>query len=274
MVERSMDSFIPNDILLNGQDDRLLVITGPNMAGKSTYMRQTALLVLLAHIGSFVPAQEAKICLVDRVFTRIGASDDLFAGQSTFMVEMSETANILHNATENSLLLLDEIGRGTSTTDGLCIARAILEYIAKKVRAKTLFATHYHELSALEGTEEGVKNYRVSVEERGDQVIFLHKIARGSGDKSFGIHVSKLAGIPAAVLLRAKKIRAEMEAESARHEKRDRVGNMDLFEAVQESAITPAQQVVLDEIAAANINEMTPLMALQTLQACQETLRR
>ena len=272
VVEQNVGGFIPNDVRLNNGEDRLLIITGPNMAGKSTYMRQTALIVLMAHIGSFVPAKSAKVCLADRIFTRIGASDDLSSGQSTFMVEMSETANILNNATEKSLLLLDEIGRGTSTTDGLCIARAILEHIAKKLRCKTLFATHYHELSELEGIEDGVKNYRVSVDENGENVVFLHKIVRGSGDKSFGIYVAKLAGIPRAVLLRAKKIRAEIDATEERHERRDREGNMTLFEAATPNPVSPAQQVVLDEIAGANINEMTPLMALQSLQACQELL--
>ena len=205
--------FIPNDVLLDNEENRLLIITGPNMAGKSTYMRQTALIVLMAQMGSFVPATSARISIVDRIFTRIGASDDLSSGQSTFMVEMSEVANILNNATKDSLLILDEIGRGTSTFDGLSIAWAVLEYIASTslCGAKALFATHYHELTELEGRIPGVKNYRVSVKEMGEDILFLRKIVRGSGDKSFGIQVAKLAGLPQGVLRRASDILRELE---------------------------------------------------------------
>lgn len=209
VVEKmSKNGFIPNDIVLDKGDNRLSIITGPNMAGKSTYMRQTALLVLMAQIGSFVPAESAHIGICDRIFTRVGASDDLATGQSTFMVEMSEVANILNNATENSLLILDEIGRGTSTFDGLSIAWAVLEHIAEKknIGARTLFATHYHELTELEGKVDGVKNYCISVEEKGEDVIFLRKIIRGGADKSYGIHVAKLAGVPDKVLKRAESI--------------------------------------------------------------------
>lgn len=209
IVERNRrNDFVPNDVLLDNGDNRMLIITGPNMAGKSTYMRQVAIITLMAHIGSYVPADSAEIGIVDQIFTRIGASDDLASGQSTFMVEMSEMANILNNATEKSLLILDEIGRGTSTFDGLSIAWSVLEHIAdeKICGAKTLFATHYHELTELEGKIQGVKNYRITVKEMGDDIIFLRRIVRGSGDKSFGIQVAKLAGLPADVLKRAKAI--------------------------------------------------------------------
>ena len=209
----SKERFIPNDVYLDNSDNRLLIITGPNMAGKSTYMRQVALITLMAHIGSFIPASFADICIVDRIFTRIGASDDLASGQSTFMVEMSEMANIINNATSKSLLILDEIGRGTSTFDGLSIAWAILEHIADKklCGAKTLFATHYHELTELEDKISGVVNYRISVKEVGEDILFLRRIVKGSGDKSFGIQVARLAGLPKEILNRAKKILYDLE---------------------------------------------------------------
>ena len=209
----SRERFIPNDVYLDNSDNRLLIITGPNMAGKSTYMRQVALITLMAHIGSFIPASFADICIVDRIFTRIGASDDLASGQSTFMVEMSEMANIINNATSKSLLILDEIGRGTSTFDGLSIAWAILEHIADKklCGAKTLFATHYHELTELEDKIAGVVNYRISVKEVGEDILFLRRIVKGSGDKSFGIQVARLAGLPKEILTRAKKILYDLE---------------------------------------------------------------
>ncbi|MDL2238365.1 DNA mismatch repair protein MutS [Christensenellaceae bacterium OttesenSCG-928-K19] len=206
VVEKMMkDMFVPNDVALNQKDRNLLLITGPNMAGKSTYMRQIGLIVLMAHIGCFVPAKSAKVCLVDRIFTRVGASDDLAAGQSTFMVEMNELANILHNATSKSLLILDEIGRGTSTIDGLSIAWASAEYIANRIKAKTLFATHYHELVELEHTFKGVKNCSVAVKEIGHEIVFLHKIVDGGTDKSFGIEVARLAGLPKEVIEKAKE---------------------------------------------------------------------
>ena len=193
--------FVPNDTFLNDADDRVAIVTGPNMAGKSTYMRQTALIVLMAQMGSFVPAKSATIGIVDRVFTRIGASDDLASGRSTFMVEMTEVAEIMKHATSASLLILDEIGRGTSTYDGMAIARAVLEYCAdkRKLGAKTMFATHYHELSALEGELPGVRNYSITAKKQGDALIFLRKIVRGAADKSYGIEVAKLAGLPASV---------------------------------------------------------------------------
>lgn len=208
--------FVPNDTFLNGSEDRVAIITGPNMAGKSTYMRQTALIVLMAQMGSFVPAKNAVIGIVDRVFTRIGASDDLASGRSTFMVEMTEVADILRFATASSLLILDEIGRGTSTYDGMAIARAVLEYCAdkKKLGAKTMFATHYHELSALEGKLEGVRNYNITAKKQGGDIIFLRKIVRGAADDSYGIEVAKLAGVPEFVINRSRRFLDELEARS------------------------------------------------------------
>lgn len=205
------NQFITNDTFLNTSTDKTMIITGPNMAGKSTYMRQVAVIVLMAHIGSFVPAKTAEISLTDRIFTRVGASDDLAFGQSTFMVEMSEVANILHNATKNSLIVLDEIGRGTSTFDGLSIAWSVVEYLSEKMSAKTLFATHYHELTELEGFLDGVKNYKVTLKEINGNIIFLRKIIRGGANKSFGIEVASLAGLPKDVITRAKEISADLE---------------------------------------------------------------
>ena len=216
VVEKMMnnDMFIANDTYLDNGNNRISIITGPNMAGKSTYMRQTAIIVLMAQIGSFVPASSAKIGIVDRIFTRVGASDDLASGQSTFMVEMNEVANILRNATSNSLLVLDEIGRGTSTFDGLSIAWAVVEHISnpKLLGAKTLFATHYHELTELEGKLHNVNNYCIAVKEKDDDIVFLRKIVRGGADKSYGIQVAKLAGVPDSVIERAKQIVEELSA--------------------------------------------------------------
>ena len=209
--------FIANDTTLNREDNQLLLITGPNMAGKSTYMRQVALITLMAQMGSFVPAKEANISVCDKIFTRIGASDDLAGGKSTFMVEMWEVSNILKNATSKSLVLLDEVGRGTSTYDGLSIAWAVIEHIAKNndLRCKTLFATHYHELTKLEGMIKGVKNYSVAVKEIEDNVIFLRKIIEGGADQSYGIEVAKLAGLPKEVIGRAKEILGGLEGEGS-----------------------------------------------------------
>lgn len=214
------DGFIPNNTLLDEKENRLLILTGPNMAGKSTYMRQVALITLMAHVGSFVPARSARIPITDRIFTRVGASDNLASGQSTFMVEMSEMSNILNNATPESLLIIDEIGRGTSTFDGLSIAWAVLEHIADKEKcgAKTLFATHYHELTELEGKLPGIKNYRISVKEVGEDIIFLRKIVRGGADKSFGVQVARLAGLPDDVIKRAKEILKELEKADINHD--------------------------------------------------------
>lgn len=209
--------FIPNDTYLNTTTDKTMIITGPNMAGKSTYMRQVALITYMAHIGSFVPAKEAEIALTDRIFTRVGASDDLAFGQSTFMVEMSEVANILHNATNNSLIILDEIGRGTSTFDGLSIAWSVVEYLSQNMSAKTLFATHYHELTELEGLLDGVKNYKILLKEVGNEIVFLRKIVRGGANKSFGIEVASLAGLPKNVIARAKEISNILEKSNLEH---------------------------------------------------------
>ena len=271
IVERALkNSFIPNNVLLDSDRNRLLIVTGPNMAGKSTYMRQVALITLMAHIGSFVPADEAEIGIVDRIFTRIGASDDLAAGQSTFMVEMSEMANILNNATKNSLLILDEIGRGTSTFDGLSIAWSVLEHIANPILcgAKTLFATHYHELSELEGKLDGVVNYRISVKEIGDDVLFLRKIVRGSADKSFGIQVARLAGLPDSVVARAKEILSELE-------------QSDLLvrqpaEAAQTAVDPIANEVsnsILNDLKKLDLDRMTPIDALVKLHSYTDALK-
>ena len=208
------EKFVPNDTSLDGEDLRLAIITGPNMAGKSTYIRQAALIVLMAQIGSFVPAESAEIGLVDRIFTRVGANDDLARGQSTFMVEMNETSNIVNNATERSLVILDEIGRGTSTFDGLSIAWSVAEFLHDKIRARTLFATHYHELTKLAEDRPGVCNFNVAVREWNEQIIFLRKIIPGGADKSYGIHVARLAGLPKEILERAKDILAHLEDSS------------------------------------------------------------
>ena len=262
-------SFVPNDTYLDSGENRFMVITGPNMAGKSTYMRQTALITLLAHIGCFVPALDADISVCDRIFTRVGASDDLSAGQSTFMLEMNEVANIIKNATKDSLIILDEIGRGTSTFDGLSIAWAVTEYIAdkKNIGAKTLFATHYHELSELEGTLEGVKNYCITAKEYGDDVIFLRKIVRGSADKSFGIAVAHLAGIPAPVLSRAKEILADLEKADITH--REPVNAMQTMMFVSDNT-----QKIIDELKSIDVNTLTPIQAMNTLCELREKAKR
>lgn len=281
------DMFIANDTYLDNGKNRISIITGPNMAGKSTYMRQTALIVLMAQIGSFVPADAAKIGLVDRIFTRVGASDDLASGQSTFMVEMTEVANILRNATRNSLLILDEIGRGTSTFDGLSIAWAVVEYISnpKMLGAKTLFATHYHELTELEGKLPGVNNYCIAVKENGDDIVFLRKIIQGGADKSYGIQVAKLSGVPDMVIERAKELAEELtnaditvhvqggdaegqKARKAKTQKYDQVDmdQMSLFDTVSDSD-------VLKELQELEVSTMTPLDALNTLYRLQNKLK-
>lgn len=275
VVEQVMrdDSFIPNDIYMNTGDDRLSVITGPNMAGKSTYMRQTALIVIMAQIGSFVPADSARIGITDRIFTRVGASDDLATGQSTFMVEMVEVANILNNASKNSLLILDEIGRGTSTFDGLSIAWAVLEYIALRIGARTLFATHYHELTELEGKVEGVKNYCVSVKEQGENVIFLRKITRGGTDRSYGIHVAKLAGVPGVVTGRAEELlkvlsQYNINLRSAEEESTKEEDFVYNFDAPRGELMRLNE--LADEINSLDVNSMSPLDALKKLYELKE----
>ena len=263
--------FVPNDTHLGAEDNQVAIITGPNMAGKSTYMRQVALIVLMAQMGSFVPARSAKIGIVDRVFTRIGASDDLASGQSTFMVEMAEVASILKYATSRSLLILDEIGRGTSTYDGMSIARAVLEYAAspKRLGAKTLFATHYHELSTMEAVLPNVKNYNIAVKKRGDQMIFLRKIVPGATDDSFGIEVAKLAGIPNVVISRAREILAELEAEGAVRqpkaaeaaEPEDQVSLMDL-----------TGQQIIAALSQISVETLTPIEAMNELYKLKKML--
>ena len=280
------DMFIANDTYLDNGSKRVSVITEPNMAGKSTYMRQTALIVLMAQIGSFVPAEKAKIGVVDRIFTRVGASDDLASGQSTFMVEMTEVANILRNATAKSLLILDEIGRGTSTFDGLSIAWAVIEHISntKLLGAKTLFATHYHELTELEGKIPGVNNYCIAVKERGDDIVFLRKIVKGGADKSYGIQVAKLAGVPDSVLDRAKELVDELVhtditstfkdlAENSRKTKPKAVHydevdleQISLFDTVQD-------QDIIEELKNLDITMLTPMDAMNTLYRLQNKLK-
>lgn len=271
IVEKSISNgFIANDVLLDTSENRLLIITGPNMAGKSTFMRQTALIVVMACIGSFVPASKAHICLVDRIFTRIGASDDLSSGQSTFMVEMNEVANIINNATSKSLLILDEIGRGTSTYDGLSIAWAVLERLASAelCGAKALFATHYHELSELEGKLDGVKNFRVMVKEYGDDILFLRKITRGSADKSFGIQVAKLSGIPEDVIARAKQILAQLENSD--------VASKPVIQNPVQSFDTEenkGRDRILEDILSIDTDAITPLEALNRLCKYKDILK-
>lgn len=279
------DMFISNDTYLDNQEHRLAVITGPNMAGKSTYMRQTALIVLMAQIGSFVPAEKANVGIVDRIFTRVGASDDLASGQSTFMVEMTEVANILRNATPNSLLILDEIGRGTSTFDGLSIAWAVIEHISDKklLGAKTLFATHYHELTELEGKVPGVHNYCIAVKEKGDDIVFLRKIVAGGADKSYGIQVARLAGVPESVLSRARElvdqlvtsditatVRDMTDSKKCRQKKPhfDEVdmAQMSLFDTVQDDAI-------VQEIKELDLTNLTPMDAMNTLFSLQNKIK-
>ena len=262
--------FIPNDTYLDGEETRLAIITGPNMAGKSTYMRQTALIVLMAQMGSFVPADVAHIGIVDRIFTRVGASDDLNAGQSTFMVEMTEVANILHHATSRSLLILDEIGRGTSTFDGLSIAWAVLEFIAdtKNLGAKTLFATHYHELTELEGKLAGVKNYCIAVQEQGEDIIFLRKIQRGGADHSYGIQVARLAGLPTKVIKRSGQILKQLNAaDITKKAKKIAVESKEQAEeqARQVDMFTMGETLLTEELKALDVMAMTPMEALQKL---------
>ena len=280
------DMFIDNDTYLDNGNNRIAIITGPNMAGKSTYMRQAALIVLMAQIGSFVPATSAKIGIVDRIFTRVGASDDLASGQSTFMVEMNEVANILRNATSNSLLVLDEIGRGTSTFDGLSIAWAVVEHISnpRLLGAKTLFATHYHELTELEGKLNNVHNYCIAVKEKGDDIVFLRKIVQGGADKSYGIQVAKLAGVPDSVIERAKEIVEELSANditsvtknitpatAGTKKKKERLDEVDLtqmslFDTVKDDDI-------LEELKTIDVGNLTPIEALNKLYELQNKIK-
>ena len=266
--------FIPNDVVLNHSEEEFILITGPNMAGKSTYMRQVALLMIMAQIGSFIPAREATIAPVDRIFTRVGASDDISTGQSTFMVEMKEVSYILEHATCNSLVILDEIGRGTSTFDGLSIARAVVEHICETIHCKSLFATHYHELIELEDQYSKLKNYTVAVKDKGNDVLFLRRIVKGGADRSYGIHVAKLAGLPKAVLDRANAILSHLEdgkvvseAVAKKKEKQSVIGPLfgtgDLF-----------TQPVLDQLLKLDIMSMTPIEAISELYRLQEEAKQ
>jgi DNA mismatch repair protein MutS len=282
VVERytAGEGFVPNDLFIDCDEQQMLIITGPNMSGKSTYLRQVALIVLMAQMGSFVPASEASIGIVDRIFTRVGASDNLVMGRSTFLVEMNETANILNNATRRSLLILDEIGRGTSTYDGLSIAWAVAEHILDKTRigARTLFATHYHELVELADTHPGAKNYNVAVREWEDQVVFLRKIVEGGTDRSYGIHVAQLAGLPAQVIERAREILVTLEKTSEADESvsaalDDKLpaahkvpAESEHKEPVQLSLFGSRGDDIIDELNAVDISNMTPLQALNKLQ--------
>jgi DNA mismatch repair protein MutS len=258
------ERFVPNDLYLNATTHTILLLTGPNMGGKSTYLRQTALIVILAQMGSFVPARSARLSVVDRVFTRIGASDNLARGRSTFMVEMTETAAILHTATPRSLILLDEVGRGTSTYDGLAIAWAAIEYLHARVRAKTLFATHYFELTELAKQLAGVKNYHVAVKETGGGIVFLRKVEPGAADRSYGIEVAKLAGLPNQVIARAREVLAE-------HESVERLATDHLSPPgaapppTQLTIFTPLSQPVLEKLSEVDLNRLTPLEALNLL---------
>ena len=284
------DLFVSNDTVLDNHKNRISVITGPNMAGKSTYMRQTALIVLMAQIGSFVPADQADIGICDRIFTRVGASDDLASGQSTFMVEMTEVANILRNATRSSLIILDEIGRGTSTFDGLSIAWAVVEHISnvKILGAKTLFATHYHELTELEGTMSGVNNYCIAVKEQGDDIVFLRKIVKGGADKSYGIQVAKLAGVPEPVICRAKELVEELSSADIATKAREIARESANVSPAQRKTVTRPDEVdlnqmtlfdtvksedIIKEIEEIQINEITPVEALNILSRMQGKLK-
>jgi DNA mismatch repair protein MutS len=265
------DRFVPNDLFLNPTTHAILVLTGPNMGGKSTYLRQTALIVILAQMGSFVPAGAARLGLVDRIFTRIGASDNLARGRSTFMVEMTETAAILHTATPRSLILLDEVGRGTSTYDGLAIAWAAIEYLHQRTRAKTLFATHYFELTELAETLSGVKNFHVAVKETGGDIVFLRKVDPGAADRSYGIEVAKLAGLPNEVVVRAREVLAEHE--TAEHQATGRLASGDVPPSpTQLTIFTPLSQPVVEQLREVDLNRLTPLEALNLLAELKRQL--
>lgn len=270
VVERLLEKeiFVPNNTNLNNTDERMIIITGPNMAGKSTYMRQVALLVLMTQIGSFIPARQASVCPVDKIFTRVGASDDLATGQSTFMVEMNEVAQILKYATKNSLIILDEVGRGTSTFDGMSIAHAVMEYIHDRIKAKTLFATHYHQLIALENVLSGVKNYSVAVKERGKDIIFLRRIVPGGTDRSYGVHVARLAGLPKKVLERSEELLKEYDNDNGH---------------VQQTAAAAAPDNMMgslfgssiaNELLKLDVMSMTPIEAMSALYKLQDEARK
>lgn len=288
VVERLLDKeiFVPNNATLNSTDERMVIITGPNMAGKSTYMRQVALLVLMTQMGSFIPAESADICAVDRIFTRVGASDDLATGQSTFMVEMNEVAQILKYATADSLIILDEVGRGTSTYDGMSIARAVMEFIQTKIKAKTLFATHYHELITMEDVMEGIRNYSVAIKERGNDIVFLRRIVRGGTDRSYGVHVARLAGLPKQVIARADEILEEYDAAQKQGaapripgDARGALGGS----AVAQKPAAPEEDPLMgslfasslqDELLEMDVMSMTPIEAMNALYKLQQEAKK
>jgi len=268
-------TFVPNDTTAGGESGKILLITGPNMSGKSTYIRQVALITLMAQIGSFVPAREATLGIADRIFARVGASDELARGQSTFMVEMTETARILNTATQRSLVILDEIGRGTSTYDGISLAWAVVEYLHRHIGCRTLFATHYHELTDLEQSLTGVKNLNVAVREWQEEVVFLHKIADGAADKSYGIHVARLAGVPREVVQRSKDILSQLEAEHLDAEGRAKIarrGKTRRTGDIQLTLFGPAEHPLLDDIRKLDLNDTTPMQAMELIRQWQEKL--
>ncbi|MHC4756953.1 MAG: MutS-related protein, partial [Planctomycetota bacterium] len=265
LAESLGPEFVPNDVELGNNCGDVVIITGPNMSGKSTYIRQTALLIAMAQTGSFIPVKAAQIGIVDRIFTRVGASDELIRGQSTFMVEMTETANILNNATERSLVILDEVGRGTSTYDGLSLAWAITEHIANKIKCRTLFATHYHELTELAELFANVRNCNVAVREWMDEVVFLHKILPGGTDKSYGIHVAKLAGVPKSILERSKEILEELESTFQKEASGEHLAKHKTKEPDADSLFVEKHKSVLDKLASIDINNLTPIEAINLL---------
>jgi DNA mismatch repair protein MutS len=277
VVERLMGSaanFIPNDTYLDTDQQQVHIITGPNSAGKSTVLRQVALIVLLAQVGSFVPADSVRVGLVDRIFTRVGAHDDLAAGQSTFMVEMTETAEILNNATERSLVILDEIGRGTSTFDGVSIAWAVAEFLAAR-GCKTLFATHYHLLNELEKQLPNVKNYRIAVKETNDRIIWLRKVLPGGTDKSYGIQVGRMAGLPPTVIERSKEILSDLEKDGSK--RRDTLGGVSVAPKSQKLQMTlfeAEEHPVVEELRGLDINTLSPVEALIALQQLQKSAKK
>ncbi|MEI7640672.1 MAG: DNA mismatch repair protein MutS [bacterium] len=275
VIEKNIgyNEFIGNDTYLNCKDEMISVITGPNMAGKSTYMRQVAIITIMAQTGSFVPAKAAKIGIVDKIFTRVGAADYLARGQSTFMVEMIETANILNNATGKSLILLDEVGRGTSTFDGISIAWAITEYIHNQIKAKTLFATHYYELTEISELLEGVKNYNIQVKEWGDKIIFLRKIVKGSTDRSYGIHVAQLAGLPEMIIDRANKILKKLEDANYTKDGKSKIAGADYHNAPPDLFSFSNEQKIVDALEKINVDEMTPVEALNKLKELKDEIK-
>jgi DNA mismatch repair protein MutS len=269
------DKFIPNDLHLT-PDARIIILTGPNMAGKSTVLRQIGLIVLMAQIGSFVPAQSARVGVADRIFTRVGASDNLVRGQSTFMVEMSETSAILHTATARSLVLLDEIGRGTATYDGVSIAWAVSEHLHDGVGCKTVFATHYHELTQLADELPALRNYNVAVRESGDQILFLHRLQAGGADRSYGIEVGRLAGLPDPVIARARRILALLEGEQLVTGLRRHAGSApeSSARADQLALFTPVNHPIVDQLASIDANTLTPIQALSLLAQLSDAAKR